>query len=125
MKINETKQFYEKEINEVRTLLSRMMKGQKIITEAGKSGSVATALQGIELYNHLSQEAFERLELCLFYHEYLAMGKTIVIKRTGKAINMDDKVSQKEIEVSPFHLKSLLALKEVLGDNFMDMVEFR
>jgi hypothetical protein len=125
MKVNETKLFYEKEIKETKEILGRLLKGQKVIEDAAKNGSIATAMQGVQLYNQLSQQAFEKLELCMFYHEFLCLDKTVVIKRNGKAINIDGIISQEEVEINPFHLRSIQALKDVLGEDFLKVVEFR
>jgi excinuclease UvrABC nuclease subunit len=125
MKVNETKHYYEKEIGEVKELLSRLLKGQAFIEKAAKEGSVVKSLEAVQLYNKISKEVFEKLELCQFYHEFLCMDKTVVINRRGRAINLDPLISQREVEISPYHLRSMEVLKDVFGENFEEMVEFR
>ena len=124
MKMQAVLNDYKKTIMEAKKLLGRMHEGEKFIRHAINEKSVTSAFDGVKLYNEISKELYAKLEECLFIHEYLATGRTVLIKRTGEGVNMGSFLDKGTIEVDPWTLQSMLALKEVFGEDFQNIVTF-
>lgn len=106
-------------------LLTRLEKGASIIEEAYQEKSLARAFEATRLYNELAAELLGELEHSLFMNECLTTGKTVLINRKGRPINIDDYVKGEAIPVNLFALKSMQQLKEVFGEENMVDVEFK
>lgn len=124
MKMKAVTEDYKREIEEAKVLLGRLYKGQSILERAHKEHSIATAFQAINLFNELSKELYSKLELCLFIHEYLCMNKTVLIHRNGRGVNMTPYVEIGDMEIDPWTLQTIVALKDVFGDDFKNMITF-
>ena len=124
MKIPVAAEEERKRIAESRELLTRLHKGEQIIAKAYNEKSVALAFEAIRLYGTISKKLFTLLEESLMLNEYLSSGRTIMVKRTGQAINIGT-WCEGEMEIDPWTLQSLNMLKNVFGDDFNNFIEFK
>lgn len=107
-----------------REILTRMNKGEKIIKKSYEEKSIALSFEAIRLYGTLARELFALLEQALMFSEYSATGRTIMITREGKAINIAPQ-AEGEVEIDPWSLLTMEKLRAVFGDEVENMIEFK
>lgn len=106
-------------------MLARLAKGQEIIEKAYADKSIARIFEAAILFNKIAMDLNEELEHGLFMHECAATGRTVLINRKGKPVNIDDFVSGEDVPVDLWTLKSMNALKDTFGENAIVDVEFK
>lgn len=105
-------------------LLARLGNGQEYIQKAHADKSIAKIFEAAILYNKLAQELNEELEHALFMHETITTGKTVLLNRKGKPINIDDYIKGETQPVDAWTLQSVQKMEEVFGKDAIVDVEF-
>lgn len=108
-------------IQDTKALLARLEKGTKLIEEAVKNNEVDKLPLYGKTFLEVTNLVKESLEVISFYQEYLATGKTILIRRSARPESMD--TSSETVEVDAFTLGSLIRLTEVFGKDAIELIE--
>lgn len=108
-------------IQDTKALLARLEKGTKLIEEAVKNNEVDKLPLYGKTFLEVTNLVKESLEVISFYQEYLATGKTILIRRSARPESMD--TSTETVEVDAFTLASLIRLTEVFGKDAIELIE--
>lgn len=115
----------QQSLEKSKQLMARLLKGQEIIEQSYKDKSIARIFEATSLFNKVAKELNDELEHALFMHECTSTGKTVLINRNGRPINVDDYVRGEQIPVDLWTLKSMKALSEVFGEENIVDVEFK
>ena len=105
--------------------LTRLMKGQSVIKQAFDEKSLTKAFEGVLLFNKLAMELNDELERALFMHECLTTGKTILINREGRPINVENLVEGESEPIDLWTLNSIKIMKETFGEDAIIDVNFK
>lgn len=108
-------------IQDTKALLARLEKGTKLIEEAVKNNEVDKLPLYGKTFLEVTNLVKESLEVISFYQEYLATGKTILIRRSARPESME--TSSETVEVDAFTLASLIRLTEVFGKEAIEIIE--
>lgn len=111
----------QERIQDTKALLARLEKGTKMIEEAIKNNEIDKLPLYGKTFLEVTNLVKESLEVISFYQEYLATGKTILIRRTGRPESMD--TTEEMMELDAFALTSLLRLSEVFGKEAIELVD--
>lgn len=105
-------------------LLTRLSKGQEYIEQAYKDKSVARVFEAAILFNKLAKELNDELERALFMHECASTGRTVLLNRKGKSINVEHYIEGEAEPVDLWTLDSIQKLRETFGEEAIVEVEF-
>lgn len=108
-------------IKDTKALISRLEKGTKLIEEAVRTGDADKLPLYGKTFLEVAALVKESLEVLTFYQEYLATGKTILIRRTGRPEAME--TTDELVEVDAFTLASLIRLGELFGESAIELVD--
>lgn len=111
----------QERIQDTKALLARLEKGTKMIEEAINNNEIDKLPLYGKTFLEVTNLVKESLEVISFYQEYLATGKTILIRRTGRPESMD--TTEEMMELDAFALTSLLRLSEVFGKEAIELVD--
>ena len=108
-------------IQDTKALLARLEKGTKLIEEAVKNDEVDKLPLYGKTFLEVTNLVKESLEVISFYQEYLATGKTILIRRSAKPESMT--TSTETVELDAFTLATLIRLTDVFGKDAIELIE--
>ena len=111
----------QERIQDTKALLARLEKGTKMIEVAINNNEIDKLPLYGKTFLEVTNLVKESLEVISFYQEYLATGKTILIRRTGRPESMD--TTEEMMELDAFALTSLLRLSEVFGKEAIELVD--
>lgn len=113
--------FQNERIQLAKKQLDRLQKGTQMISDVISDRNFDMMPQYSKTFLEIAENVQGMLEDMLFYNEYLATGKSIIIRRNGRPGAMD--VTDEKIEVDVFTLKAYEVMSNLFGRDAIEIIE--
>ena len=116
---------YEEKIRNAREYLARLKKGRALLQEATKESNIAQATKIVNLFNTVSEECFQELEMATLLLQFQTSHSSVWVRADGSLVKADEVVDGNAVEIDPWTLYSANMLMNVFGPEIKEYLEFK
>ncbi len=108
---------------EIKILMDRLERGQRMLQHEIENGSVSKCIEIIQLFSQLGKEMLTKAEELILIEQFNLLGTPGFIRKNGQMVDASYLTKEEVLPITPHNLLMLEKLKDVFGEVPHDILE--